>query len=159
MIKILMYILNVVLAILVLVFCAWLDYVTRTEYKKYIDGTAFYLYLLVFYILYWYVWIYTYKEMLMLYMDKEERREMSRIKNAYKKYHKNEIIDVIRNYSQPQDDRLSLEPYSEYARKKQVIHECRFELYRRELFRRGRTILKTSVIIAVSVILGTLIKL
>lgn len=154
-----MYILNTVLAILVLVFCAWLDYVTRTEYKKYIDGTLFYSYLLVFYILYWYVWIYTYKEMLMLYIDKEEWRETSRIKNAYKKYHRNEIIDVIRNNSQPQDDRLSLEPYSEYARRKQVIHECRFELYRRELFKRAQNILKTSVIIAISVIFGMLIRL
>lgn len=160
MIKILIYIINIVLAILVLVFCAWLDYVTRTEYKKYIDGTVFYFYLLVFYILYWYVWIYTFKEIFILYIDKEERNEMLRIKSKFNKHYKGDIIRIIQNNNyQEIDERFSRETYAEYKERQQLIHECKFELYRRVLFRRANNILKMFIVAVIGLILGMCINL
>lgn len=160
MIRILISIINIVLAILVLVFCAWLDYATRTEYKKYIDGTAFYLYVLVFYILYWYVWIYTFKEIFILYIDKEERNEMLRIKSKFNKHYKGDIIRIIQNNNyQEIDERFSRETYAEYKERQQLIHECKFELYRRVLFRRANNILKMFIVAVIGLILGMCINL
>lgn len=160
MIKISIYIINILLAILVLVFCSWLDYETRTEYKKYIDGTAFYLYIVVCFILYWYIWIYTFKEIFVLYIDKEERNEMLRIKSKFNKHDKGDIVRIIQNNNyQVIDERFSRDTFAEYNERQQLIHECKFELYRRVLFSRAKNIIKMFIVAVIGLIIGMCINL